>query len=115
MFGRREGTGKGATFKFFSIFSVKFHTLGTRKLFKSDQISLTVINKTAVWGKMCGENPQRGDKKVFKCHTYAGAPLPLIVHVHLWSANIDVAGRVINCIFFYHHSLLLNKIYFIRQ
>ena len=50
MFGHRGGTGKGVT----STFPVKFHTLWTRKLLKSDQIiSLTVINKTTVWGKMC--------------------------------------------------------------
>ena len=60
MFGHRGGTGKGVT----STFPVKFHTLWTRKLLKSDQIiSLTVINKTTVWGKMCDQNPQRGDKK----------------------------------------------------
>ena len=54
--------GKGAAFEFCSIFSVKFPTLGTGKLFKSDNISLSALRKTAVWCKICGLNPQDWDK-----------------------------------------------------
>ena len=42
------GTGKGVALGFCSILLVKFPTLGTGKLFKSDKISLSVFNKTAV-------------------------------------------------------------------
>ena len=42
------------------IFSVKFATLGTGKLFKSDNISLSAFKKTIIWGKICGR--QSGNK-----------------------------------------------------
>ena len=51
MFGWRGGRGMGkgvAYLEFFSILSVKFPTLGTGKLFKSDKIFLSVFNKIAV-------------------------------------------------------------------
>lgn len=65
MFGQRLGgeiMGKGMSFEVFSIFSVKFPTLGTGKLFKSNTVSLSAFKKTAVWGKIFGNNPQGGDK-----------------------------------------------------
>ena len=50
----------GAAYEFFCILGVKFPSLGTQKQFTFDQISLSEVDKTAVWGKICGRNPQRG-------------------------------------------------------
>lgn len=52
----------GAAYEFFCILGVKFPSLGTQKQFTFDQISLSEVDKTAVWGKICGRNPQRGDR-----------------------------------------------------
>ena len=54
--------GKGAVFEFFQNFLVKFPTLGTGKLFKSNNKSLSAFKKTAVWGEICGQNPHDWDK-----------------------------------------------------
>ena len=70
--------GIGVAFECFCIFLVKFWIPGSGKQqFKFDKISLWG-NRTAVWGKICGQNPQRGTKEVFKCNTYAGTPLPAL-------------------------------------
>ena len=70
--------GIGVAFECFCIFLIKFWIPGSGKN------SLNLIkypsggNRTAVWGKICGQNPQRGTKEVFKCNTYAGTPLPAL-------------------------------------
>ena len=70
--------GIGVAFEFFGIFLVKFWIPGSgKKQFKFDKICLWG-NRTAVWGKICGQNPQRGTKEVFKCNTSAGTPLPAL-------------------------------------
>lgn len=55
----------GAAYEFFCILGVKFPSLGTQKQFTFDQISLSEVDKTAVWGKICGRNPQRGPPPPF--------------------------------------------------
>ena len=48
-----SGGQLGAAIEFFSFFFFsQIPTLGTRKLFKSDKISSSVFNKTAVWGPL---------------------------------------------------------------
>ena len=65
--GRVEG--KGAAFEFFSIFLVKFLTLGTGKLFKSDNMRL---RKPRFGAKFVVDKVVT--KEVFKCHTHAVPP-----------------------------------------
>lgn len=73
----------GAAYEFFCILGVKFPSLGTQKQFTFDQISLSEVDKTAVWGKICGQTPQKspeipreGTEEVFKSDTYASKPPP---------------------------------------
>ena len=67
MFGVRAKVwaqrGSAATFNFFGNFLVKSLTLGThRKIVHI--IFLSGDSKTAVWDKMCGQNPsERGQRK----------------------------------------------------
>ena len=59
----RRGTGMGSAYEFFCILGVKFPSLGTQKQFTFDQISLSEVYKTAVWGKICGQNPQKSPER----------------------------------------------------
>ena len=58
----RGDCGQRCSIWIFKNFLVKFPTLGTGKLFKSNNISLSAFKKTAVWGKIWGQNPQDWDK-----------------------------------------------------
>lgn len=60
--GWGRGYGQSCSIWIFSIFYANSSTPGTGNLFKSDKISLSVFNKNAVWGKICGQNPHSGDK-----------------------------------------------------
>lgn len=53
----------GSAYEFFCILGVKFPSLGTQKQFTFDQISLSEVYKTAVWGKICGQNPQKSPER----------------------------------------------------
>ena len=61
------GGGLRAKVRHVNFFSmVKFPTLGTGNLFKSNNISLSAFKKTAVWCKIWGQNPQDWNKGSFQ-------------------------------------------------
>ena len=69
IFGQREGAGggggvegKGVAFEFFRIFWSNSPPLGLENCSNPITYPLSAFKKTAVWGKICGQNPQDWDK-----------------------------------------------------
>ena len=96
-----SGKGKGIVVTFFYYhyfiliflhFLVKFLILGNGKQFKFDKISLSGDNKTAVCGKICGQNPQRGDKGS-QCSNGTLMPVALPFCLNITSELTQQDGR----------------------
>ena len=93
MFEWRGGYRQGAKFEFFSIFLAKFPTRTTRKLLKSDKISLSVFKNTTVWEKICGQN--LGESGQRKCSYATPMPIPpsLSEHWYLHNSLMDFSRK----------------------